>query len=200
MSLTKGLFLIVLLLTLSVAAAPVSAGIRGHSNSVIVIDDDGDRVWREETSFDLEDDVLIITHEDNDARTVVEITKAYELYIDGDQVALDDSQQALVGEFYETCLGIYAEAKEIGWEGAKIGVDGAKLGLKAIGCLFKLLSPNYDSDDMERELEREAKKLEIKAEVLEERAEIIEDMADEVEDLAYEMRRKIPELRDLYWF
>jgi hypothetical protein len=186
-------------LVLLFTALPVSAG-DWHDDHAVIIHKDHQSDWWENTSFDLDDDVLIITHEQRRRKEVVEITPDYELFIDGEEIELDAKQKALVGDFYEGCLDIYDQAKKIGWEGAKVGVEGAKLGIKAIGCVFKLLSPNYDEDDLERELEREADKIEAKAAILEEKAEIIEDMADELEDLAYDMRREIPALRRLRWF
>ncbi len=164
-----------------------------HSDDWYQLDDD--------TSFDLDDGTIIITHRGRDRdRCTVEFTEDYELYIDGEEIDLDPQQQALVREFYDQSMDIVDYAKEIGWEGAKVGVEGAKLGLKAIGCLFKLLSPNYDTDDFEDEIEREAERLEIRAELLEDKAEIIEEMVEDLEDIADDLRDDIPELDGLRWF
>ena len=57
-------------------------------------------------------------------------------------------------------------AKMLGIEGAKIGAGGVKLGFTAIAKVVKLLSDEYDTDDLEEDLEREAEKLEKKAERL----------------------------------
>lgn len=157
--------------------------------------------WDDDISFDLDDGTLIITHERNRRdRSVVEFTEDYELYIDGDKIRLNDDQRELVGEFYKQSMDIVDYAKEIGLEGAKIGVEGAKLGMRAIGCLFKLLSSDYDSDDMEDEMERAAENIEEQAEILEEKAEYIEDMVYDLDDIAYDLRNEIPELDRLDWF
>lgn len=150
-------------------------------------------------SIDLDDGSIILTHEGR-RRETVEITEDYELYINDERIDLDEDQQMLVAEYYELGMDIVAYAKRIGWEGAKIGVSGAKLGLKAVGNVFKLIFTSYDTEDFEREMEREAARLEARAEILEEKAEVIEDMAEELEDIAYEMNREIPELRELDWF
>lgn len=150
-------------------------------------------------SIDIEDGSIILTHDDR-RRETVEITEDYELYVNDERVDLDEDQQALVAEYYELGMDIVAYAKRLGWEGAKIGVSGAKLGLKAVGSVFKLIFTSYDTEDFEREMEREAARLEARAEVLEEKAEVIEDMAEELEDIAYEMNREIPQLRKLDWF
>ncbi len=150
-------------------------------------------------SFDLDNGTIIMERTGRRVETV-EITENHELYINGDRVKLDDDQQKLVREFYEQGMEIVGYAKELGWEGAKIGVSGAKLGLRAVGNVFRLLFTGYDTDDFEREMEREAAKIEAKAEMLEEKAEKVEYMVEELEDIAWEMDREIPELRDLDWF
>lgn len=191
---------ITLLVSLVVCMAAVPILARGHdySRTVVITDDDSDH-W-ESTSFDLDRGSVIITHKEDRHRDVVEVTEDSVLIVNGDEVKLDERQKQLVGEFHEDCMNIYESAKKVGWEGAKIGVEGAKLGVRAVGCVFKLLSPDYDSDDMEEELEREAARIEAKADVLEMKAGHIEEMAEELEDLAIDMRRAIPELDALGWF
>jgi len=172
-----------------------------HYSRTITVHNEHFRDWDDDISFDLDDGTLIITHERRDRdRSTVEFTEDYRLFIDGDQIDLNDEQQALVKEFYDQSMDIVDYAKEIGWEGARVGLEGAKLGLKAVGCLFKLLSPNYDSDDMEDEIERAAEKIEIKAERLEEKAEFIEELVEDLEYIADDLRDKIPELDRLRWF
>jgi len=185
-------------LAISLAAAPILARDHLSSRTVVITDDENDR-W-ERTSFDLDKGAIIITHREDRRRDVVEVGDDSTLVINGEEVKLNERQKALVGEFHVSCMDIYESAKKIGWEGAKIGVDGAKLGFQAIGCVFKLLSPDYDSDDMERELEREAAKIEAKADILEMKADRIEEMANELEDLTRDMRRAIPEIDALDWF
>lgn len=157
--------------------------------------------WDDDISFDLDDGSIIIEYDGGRRdRSTVEFTDEYELYIDGERIDLNEEQQLRVREFHEQGMDIVDYAKEIGWEGAKVGLEGAKLGLRAIGCLFKLLSPNYDADDMEDEIERAAEKIEARAEILEEKAEIIEEMVEELEDISDDLRDEVPELRRLRWF
>ena len=151
-------------------------------------------------SFDLDDGSIIITLTDRRSVEIVEITEDYQLYINDEQIELNADQQKLVQEFHIKGMEIVEYAKELGWEGAKIGVSGAKLGLKAVGNVFKLMFTSYDTDDFEREMEREAAKIEARAERLEEKAEKVEDMADDLEEIAWDMEREIPELRELDWF
>lgn len=148
--------------------------------------------------IDFEDGSIIFT--DCEFGETVEITEDYELYVNDRLVELDENQQELVREYYDLFDEIIEEAKEIGWEGAKIGVSGAKLGLKALGGLFKVIFTSYDSDDLERDMEREADRLEAKAKVLERKAEQIEDLAEDLEDLAYDMAEDIPEIGELDWW
>ena len=149
-------------------------------------------------SLDFKDDKVIIEY-DGDYHDKVVIDDDYELFINRRHIETNANQKVLLTDFYQQVVVIKREAKRIGWEGAKIGVEGAKLGLYAVGCVFKLLSPNYDSDDLERDVEFEAEKIEKKAEELEKQAEIIEKMVEDLDDMAYELKEEIPELQKLKW-
>ena len=149
-------------------------------------------------NIDFDDDDLTVTN--TDEKSSFKIDKKFELYINKEHVKTTPEQRKLTKEMYRSVELIIEEAKDIGWDGAKIGAEGAKLGIHAILCVFKLLSPDYDTDDLEAEIEKKAKKLEKKADKLELRAELIEDMARELEDISDRMREKIPELKKLSWF
>ena len=153
----------------------------------------------DDIDFDVDNGTLIIEsdiYEDE----YVEISEDYELYVNGRLIELNDDQQELVKEYYDLYFELIDYAKKIGLEGAKIGVHGAKLGLLAMAGVCKLMLASYDGDDLERDLEKEARRLERKAEKLEKKAELIEEMAERLEDLHYEMRDEIPVLEDLGWF
>ena len=191
-----------LLLAALIAVGLTNSAFAGHRHD-LNISVRGNHVFEydDNTWFDLDDGSVIITHKERgEPRSTVEITDSYELYVDDEKIPLTPEQQDLVRDFHVQSLEIVDYAKVIGIEGAKVGLEGAKLGAKAVGCLFKLLLPGYDTDDYENEIEGEAEEIEAKAEVLEEKAEVIEEMADELEDLARDMRRDIPEVRELRWF
>jgi predicted nucleic acid-binding Zn-ribbon protein len=122
------------------------------------------------------------------------ITGDCRLYVNGDRIDLDREQKELVEEFHDLVFDIRDEARSIAREGAKLGAAGASLGIQALGSVFKLLSPYYDSDDLEREMEAKASKLEARAEKIEERAERIEEMTDKLKLLEKRLERRIPEL------
>jgi len=147
----------------------------------------------------IDDSSIILINKENDDESV-EFTDDYELLIDGEKIDLDRKQQKLVEEFHTMTFDLIDEAKKIGLEGAKVGISGAALGLVAVGNVFKLLSPDYDSEDFEREMEEEAEKLEKKAEKLEEKAEALEDMADELDEIRDDLQDITPELQDYEWF
>lgn len=180
---------------LLIVGLPVTSDSKSHVHGVSVHHEG----HLNNVSIDIDDGTIILTHEDR-RRESVEITEDYELYVNDERVVLDENQQALVADYYELGMEIVDYAKGIGLEGARIGLSGAKLGLKAVGNVFKLVFTSYDTDDFEREMEREAARLEARAEVLEEHAEVIEDMVEELEEIADEMNREIPELDDLDWF
>lgn len=151
------------------------------------------------TDIDFVDGDLIIEYENHDYETV-EITADFELYVNGKHVETTDEQKVLLADFYHCVEELVDEAKHLGMEGAKVGLAGAKLGVGVLGKLLRMVFTSYDSEDLERDVEREAARIEAKAAVLEEKAEEIEDMADEMDRLARKLRREIPELDELDWF
>jgi hypothetical protein len=146
------------------------------------------------------DDGSVIIYPEDDDDEYVEITEEYKLYINDRRIKTNTRERELLADYHSQVYEIVDEAKRIGWKGAQVGVSGAKLGVKAVVGVFKLILPGYGSDDLERDLEREAAKIEAKAERLEEEAEEIEELADELEDMHYELKRQIHELRRLGWF
>jgi len=149
--------------------------------------------------IDFEDSEIYITHSGRKSGTV-RITENYELYVNGKHVKTDHEQKRLLEEFYNSARDLRKYAAIIGAKGAEIGIEGAKIGLSAIGGIFKLILPGYDSDDLERDMERKARKIEYKAESLEKEARAIEHIAYDIEDIADELKDEIPELRKLRWF
>lgn len=152
----------------------------------------------DDISIDFEDGTLIIECEEYD--DIVEITEDYELYINGDEIEVDRDQKKLLKKYHDSFEDILDMAEEIGLEGARIGARGAKLGIKAVANIVKLVLEDYDSDDLERELEKEADKIEAQAEKLEKKAEKLEDIADDFEKTHRKLRKSIDELDDLEWF
>lgn len=150
--------------------------------------------------LEIHDNDLIFTPSDDDEEGEVRITEGHELYVNDHRIQLDSKQQELVGDYHDQMMALIDSAKKIGLEGARVGVDGAALGIRAVGNVFKLLSPDYDTDDLEREMEKEAAKIEAKAAKLEDKANDIEDQAEELEDIHDDMIDTIPELADLDWF
>jgi len=192
-------YVLLILVVILIAYPSLNAGSRNHFVRHVTWQSD-DRPDRSHLEIDLEDGTLVITYEDRRDYSTVEITEEYELYIDGQHIKTDKDQKKLLREYYELVVRFEDAIIDIGKEGARIGISGAALGLKAVGGVFRLLSPHYDSDDLERDLEREAEKIEKKAEKLERQAEKIEDMVDELDDIAWELTRQITELDDLGWF
>ena len=173
------------------------ASISAHR--VICAGDSEDNLFRDndvEVNFD--DGSLVFTHEDDDE--TVEITDEYELIVNGQAVRLDADERRLVRKYYESFEHIMEEAKEIGIEGAKLGVQGAKLGIAAAVGSLKLLSPNYDEEDFEDELDHKSEKIERVAAKLEERAAKLERRAKTLERLHDQLRSNIDELDELGWF
>jgi len=141
-----------------------------------------------------------ILPEDEYERGRVEITEDYDLYINGDKIKTSKKDRALLEKYFELSQDVMHEARRIGYEGAEVGMEGAKLGIKAMAGVFKMISPHYSSEDLERDIERDAEKIERKAERLEEKAEVVEDVVDELEDVHKKLRRQVKSLKKLDWF
>ncbi|MBN2070600.1 MAG: hypothetical protein JW814_04000 [Candidatus Krumholzibacteriota bacterium] len=161
-------------------------------------DCDDDPFRGEDISIDIEDGVMIIECEEND--DTIEITDDQKLYINGKLVKTNRSQERLLGDYYDQFEDITEYATEIGIEGAKIGVKGAEIGLKAVANLVKLVLEDYDSDDLERDMDRESDKIERAAKKLEKKAEKLEEVAEDFKKTHRKLRRSIEELDDLHWF
>lgn len=161
--------------------------------------DDDDNLFRgDDVSVDFEDGSIIFT--DQESNETVEITERADLVVNGQVVRLSRGQRALVKDYYVTFDAIVEDAKSIGLQGAKVGARGAALGLKAAVGVLLLLSPNYDGDDLEKDLEEDQEKLERVASKLEKRAERLEKRADKLERLHEGLRDNIDELNELGWF
>ena len=138
----------------------------GECNSITYdydYDLDGD-TWsiNNEIMIDIEDGDIIFSSRGYDDGEIV-ITEDYELYIDGERIVLNDDQQETLEEYYDTFEEIIEQATELGLKGTAIGIEGAALGVSVIGKLIRAALTDYEIEDMEREIEEQAKKLEEKA-------------------------------------
>ena len=116
-------------------------------------------------SIDIEDGTLILTHHGRREGTV-EITEDYELYVDGRHVKTNAEQRESLGEYREVVILIIERAAVLGLAGVEIGVEGGALALTAISGVLKVWFTDYEGDELERDLKREAKQIEAKAEKL----------------------------------
>ena len=180
----------VLMLIMVVFAIGDSADLKKKKSSSF----DSHNFTLDNVDIDIHDGTLVMVYEEYDDAKI-EITRDFELYIDNEKIKLDNHQQKLVENYYLTMMKIIDDAKYIGLRGAEVGVEGAKIGLKAVAGVFKLLSDDYDSEDLEREMEAETEELEIEAEKLEELGEELEEEAEKLERLHDQMIQDIPELR-----
>ncbi len=189
----KTLAVIPMVLFAAAICAPLS------SSAEVQVRCNEDRLFRgDDVSVEFEDGSIIFTDKESDE--TVEITERAELFVNDRAVTLSPSERELVRDYYATFNGIVEDAKSVGIEGAKLGVKGAGLGLKAAIGVLRLLSPDYDSDDLEEDLERKEEKLERAASRLEKRAERLEKHAGRLERLHEDLRDKVNELNELDWF
>jgi hypothetical protein len=180
----RHVMLVPIVLALAVAG-PVWAG-------NIHIDHDG-------LSLDFEGDTLVVEGGGRHGDTV-EISADFELTVNGREVDTDRKDRRLLKAYYEQAEEIEEVAMQLGMEGARIGIKGAAIGIGALGKVLRLLSSDYDTEDLEAEIEAEAEAIELEAEGIEEAAEVLEDWVDDLEDIGDELQDRIPELDDLDWF
>ncbi len=162
------------------------------------IDSSGGPFRGEDISIDIEDGLLTIECEDYD--DIVEITEDYRLYVNGSEIETGSKEKKLLRVYYQQYEDIVEYAGEIAAEGAKLGVKGASLGLKAVANIVKLVLDDYDSGNLQRDMEKESDKIERAARKLEKKAEKLEDVAEDFEKTHVKLRRSIDELDDLEWF
>ena len=186
----KTLIFLLALALIVLAFVTVDAKTKHHFVSTTYDYNDGD------LSIDFEGSTLVITC-DYDDYDVVEINAEYELYVNDEEIKLDEVEQELVKEFYDQSVEVERSVKKIVAEGVRIGLKGAKLGLKAIGGLFKAALTSYTTDDFERDMEWEAEEIEYDARVLERKAKKIEKQVDLLEDIGIELTDRIPELQEI---
>ena len=146
--------------------------------------------------FDVENGNVYL-YPDNRRHDEIRITDDSRLYINGREIDLDDDQRELVNEIHSLAINLENQAHDIALQGAKIGAAGAQIGIHAVAGIFKLIRSDYDSEDLESELEYKAERLEEQAEKLEELAEALEDDADELERQIEKMEREFSEIREL---
>ena len=169
----------------------------GHHHSYDYTPFSGHTFRVDNITVNVDDGDIVIYNEVTDDEVIV--TEDYELLVNEKPIELTAAQQELVKQFHDQTYGIIDEAIKIGIEGGKIGLAGAGVGLKAVAGVFKLLLPDYDEDDLDRDMERETAKLEKKAEALEKRADALEEKANDAEDTFNEMIDVIPALTALDW-
>ena len=133
-------------------------------------------------------------------RETVEITADLELYVDGKEIQTDRKDRKLLKAYYDKAGDIEEVAVKLGAEGARLGVKGAALGIQALGKVLHLLSDDYDTEDLEAEIEAETEQIEVEAEGIEEAAEILEEWVEDLGEIADELQERIPELEELDWF
>ena len=153
-----------------------------------------DRVWVYRKHGD-----LYIEEKDNEFNQVI-ITRDNELLINDQPVELDNEAAELTREYFDLAEFSLRQVNEIAERGAKIGLHGAAIGIKAVAGVFRLLSPFYNSDDLERDMERESEAIEKKGEEIELEAEKLEESIDHIKDIHTEIKETVPELAELEWF
>jgi hypothetical protein len=158
-----------------------------------------DELFRsDDVEVSLDDGSITFTEKETDE--TVRITEEYELMVNDRMVHLDHNQQRLVEKYYDRFSDLTHDAIELGKDAAKIGVDGAKLGVYAIFGVLKLLSSDYDSNDLEVDLNLKGDKIERMANRIEKRGARLEERAESLKCLHGELRHEIRELDELEWF
>jgi len=174
-----------------IASLPAMAGHRHNDNHNSHLED---------VDIDFEDDGTLVLDPDGYRGESLTISKDLVLHVNGERVKLDDSEKMLVADYYENGMKVVLTAEAMGRAGAKMGVRGVALAVNTIAKVAKLLDADYDSDDLERDVEAEAESMEEAGEELEKQGEILSGRVDEMGRIAKKMRSRIPEVAELDWF
>jgi hypothetical protein len=186
-----------MVLTLSLAAAPATRAQASDHHRISPFKPQ--ITYRDHIAIAVDhDDVMVYDKNDDDEQ--VEITGDNRLYVRDKLVRTDAGQQALTRDYHDRVIRIQREVRKIAADGARIGVDGAKIGLKAVVGVFKLILPDYSTEDLDRDMDRESEKIDAKAKRLEAKAAVVDSSVTELERLHYRMKMEIPELNELEWF
>ena len=187
---------LIILLAIAVLAVTTNGGAHETEDFKLHFHHSHDYFDGDNRDFDFRDGSVIITYDDEN---VVEIDEHYRLYINHDRIKTDIEQDELLEKYHKTAVILIEQAKDIGMEGKAIGIRGAKIGIKAIAKVIKLLSPYYDAEDLETEMEAETRGIEKQAEKLEKIAEKIEKNAEKLEKTYSRLVDITPELEDVVW-
>ena len=111
-----------------------------------------------DVDWDEEEGLLTISNEDDDDE-MVEITKKYELFINGERIELNRDQKGLIKDYYKHFKKLHKIADELGEEGAILGAKAGKIAEVALKNICKLIEDGDDAEEYEEKIEREAEKL-----------------------------------------
>ncbi|MBN1971212.1 MAG: hypothetical protein JXR48_05250 [Candidatus Delongbacteria bacterium] len=151
----------------------------------------------EEIVIEFEGKDLHFYNKDYDDEIILK--KDLRLYINDFEITTNEKTSEYLSDFYKRTEFIYDEVENLKDDGIDIGLDGGALGISAIAGVFKMLLPDYDSDDFERDIEIEAEKIESKAKVLEKRGQRLEKAVNRLENDLEKLKEIIPELNELKW-
>jgi hypothetical protein len=153
----------------------------------------------EQTSIDVDGDLLVITNRDWDDGGKIVISEDGELTIDGERVETDGKSRKLLKKFYREAVKLDEQAQLIAEDAEDLAEEATVFAAAAVRAALRSLADDQDEDAEADFADLEAG-FEDQAELIEKLGDEIGDQADRLKELAEELRERIPELDAVEWF
>ncbi|MBN2365090.1 MAG: hypothetical protein EH225_03200 [Calditrichaeota bacterium] len=147
-----------------------------------------------------EKDGTVIFSRYNGSYSKVAITESGKLFIDDQEIGLNQDEKKLLKEFSRKFRELMVSVEKLELKAKKLGRIGTETGLNAALNVLSRLESEEDLEEIEDEINKKVEQIEEEAEEIEEEAEKIEESAEELDDLHDEIVERIPALRELDWY
>ncbi len=130
----------------------------------------------------------------------VKIYQDGRIFINNQQIKLNTYEEKLSVEYFGTCDSMKKEIKILVDKAADIGVEAGKIGVAAATGVLRMLSPFYDAEDFEEDIEIKSSDIEAKADELEKYADRVQELSNELEKIHKRLKMRVDALYNLSWF
>ncbi|MCD6235038.1 MAG: hypothetical protein DRP86_02275 [Candidatus Neomarinimicrobiota bacterium] len=130
----------------------------------------------------------------------VKIYNDGKLFINGQEVKLNPYEQKLAVEYFTLCNSMKKEIKILVDKAADIAEEAGKIGVTAVAGVLRMLSPFYDAEDFEEDIEVKSSNVKAKADELEKYGDRIEELSDDLNKNHKRLKMRVDALYKLSWF
>ncbi|BFN37267.1 hypothetical protein [Fidelibacter multiformis] len=130
----------------------------------------------------------------------VKIYKNGKLLINDQEIKLNPYEINLVTEYYDLCDSMEKEIEILVDKASDIGKEAGKIGIAAAAGVLRMLSPFYDAEDFEEDIEVKSSDIEAQADELEKYADRIKELSHDLEKNHNRLKMRVDALYRLSWF